>query len=147
MKEKFRIFQENQKATRGKTIKQKPYQRNKYLCCPPRKIFGTFVNWTREELKQMDQKTRKLMTMHKALHLRGDVGRLYISRKEEERGLTSIGDCVDVSIQWLEDYIQMQRRKLITATRNNTDNTRTNRTTIIRKKWEENNCMVVLSDK
>ena len=32
-----------------------------------------FVKWTREELKQMDQRTRKLMTMHKALHPRDDV--------------------------------------------------------------------------
>ena len=29
---------------------------------------GPFLKWTREELRQMDQKTRKLMTMHKALH-------------------------------------------------------------------------------
>ena len=29
-----------------------------------------FLKWTREELKQMDQRTRKLMTMHKALHPR-----------------------------------------------------------------------------
>ena len=28
---------------------------------------GPFLKWTREELKQMDQRTRKLMTMHKAL--------------------------------------------------------------------------------
>ena len=27
---------------------------------------GPFLKWTREELKQMDQRTRKLMTMHKA---------------------------------------------------------------------------------
>ena len=28
---------------------------------------GPFLKWTRDELKQMDQRTRKLMTMHKAL--------------------------------------------------------------------------------
>ena len=28
------------------------------------------LKWTRDELKQMDQRTRKLMTMHKALHPR-----------------------------------------------------------------------------
>ena len=50
---------------------------------------GPFLKWTREELKQMDQRMRKLMTMHKALHPR-DVDRLYISRKEGGRGLTSI---------------------------------------------------------
>ena len=43
-----------------------------------------FLKWTREELKQMDQRARKLMTMHKALHPRDDVDRLYISRKERK---------------------------------------------------------------
>ena len=40
-------------------------------------------------------------------------------------------------MQQLEDYIQKHRERLITAARNNTDNTRTNRMTITRKKWEE----------
>ena len=43
---------------------------------------GHLLKWTRDELKQMDQGTRKLMTMHKALHPRDDVGRLYVSRKK-----------------------------------------------------------------
>ena len=34
---------------------------------------GPFVKWTREELEQMDQRTRKLMTMHRILHPRDDV--------------------------------------------------------------------------
>ena len=42
---------------------------------------GPFLKWTRDELKQMDQRTRKLMTMHKALHPRNNVDRLYVSRK------------------------------------------------------------------
>ncbi len=46
--------------------------------------------WIRDELKQMDQRTRKLMTMHKALHPRDDVDRLIVSRKERGRGLASI---------------------------------------------------------
>ena len=37
---------------------------------------GPFLKWTRDELKQMDQRTRKLITMHKALHPRDDVDRL-----------------------------------------------------------------------
>ena len=45
------------------------------------------------------------MTMHKALNPRSDVDRLYISRKERGRGLVSIKDSVDASIQRLEDYI------------------------------------------
>ena len=46
---------------------------------------GPSFNWTREKLKQMDQRTRKLMAMHKALHIRDDVDRLYVSRKEWRR--------------------------------------------------------------
>ena len=38
-----------------------------------------FLKWTREELKKMDQRTRKLMIMHKVLHPRDDV--VYVSRK------------------------------------------------------------------
>ena len=66
----------------------------------------------------MDQRTRKLMTIHKALHLRDDVDRLYVSRKEWGRGLTSTEDSTDTLIQRLEDYIQKRWERLITATRN-----------------------------
>ena len=94
---------------------------------------GPFLKWTRDELKHMDQKTRKLMTMHKALHPRDDVDRLYASRKEGGRGLASIEDSVDASIQRLEDYIQKHEEGLIIATRNDTDNTMDNRMTITKK--------------
>ena len=77
----------------------------------------TFLKWTREELKQMDQRTRKIMTMHKPLHPRDEVGRLYVSRKEGRRGLTSVKDSVDALIQRLEDYIEKCGGILITATR------------------------------
>ena len=85
----------------------------------------------------MDQRTRKLMTMHKALHPRDNVDRLYVSRKEEGRGLASIEGSVDASIQRLKDYIQKHDGGLITAIRKDTDNTMDNRMTITKKqKWE-----------
>ena len=73
------------------------------------------------------------MTMHKALHPRDDVDRLYVSRKEGGRGLSSIEDTDDASIQWLEDYIEKHERGLITAIRNDTDNTIDERMTTTRK--------------
>ena len=86
----------------------------------------------------MDETTRKLMVMHKALHPRDDVDRLYVSRKEGGRGLASIEDSEDTSIQRLKDYIEKREGKLITTIRNNTNDTRTSGTTITRKqKWEE----------
>ena len=54
----------------------------------------------------MDQITKKLMTMHKALHPRPDVDRLYVSRKKGGRGLAGIDDSVDASVQRLEDNIE-----------------------------------------
>ena len=76
--------------------------------------------------------------MHKALHPRDGVDRLYVSRKEGERGLASIEESVNASIQRLEDYIQKHDVGLITAIRNDTDNTMDNRMTITKKqKWEE----------
>ena len=38
------------------------------------------------------------MMTHKALHLKDDIDRIYVSRKEGERGLASIEDSVDASI-------------------------------------------------
>ena len=75
--------------------------------------------------------------MYKALDPSDDVDRLYVSRKEGGRGLASIEDSVDTSIQRLEDYIQKHEGGLITATRNDTENTMNNRMTITRiQKWE-----------
>ena len=79
------------------------------------------------------------MTMHKALHPRDDVDRLYVSRKEGGSGLASIEDAVDASIQRLE-------RGLITAIRNDTDNTVDERMTTARKqKWEGKKSMAALN--
>ena len=77
------------------------------------------------------------MTMHKALRPRDDVDKLYVSRKEGGRGLTSIEDSVVASIQRLEDYIEKHEGGLITAIRNNTENMIDNRMTKTKKqKWE-----------
>ena len=76
--------------------------------------------------------------MHKALHPRDDIDRLYVPRKEGGRRLASIEDSVDTSIQRFEAYIEKHERVLITAIRNDTDNTIDDRTTTTRKqKWEK----------
>ena len=78
------------------------------------------------------------MTMHKALHPRDDVDRLYVPRKEGGGGLASTEDSVDASIQRLEDYIEKHERGLITAIRNEMDHVIDDRMTTTRKqKWEE----------
>ena len=106
-----------------------------------------FIKWTTGELKQLDQRTIKIMTMHKALHPRDDVDRLYVSRKEEGRGIASIEDDVDASIRQLKDYIEKHEGGQITGIKNDTDNTMDNRMAITRKQnGKENNSMGVLND-
>ena len=108
---------------------------------------GPFLKWTRDELRQMDKRTRRLMTMHKALHPRDDVDRLYVPRKEAGMWLPSIEDSIDTSIQRLEDYIQKHERGLITAIRNNADNTIDKRMTKTRKQnGKKNKSMGVLNN-
>ena len=41
------------------------------------------TKWTKEELKQMDRKTRKLITIFGGLHPRSRVDRFYIPKRDE----------------------------------------------------------------
>ena len=50
---------------------------------------GHFLNWIREELKQMDQRTKKLMIMHKTLQQRDNINKFY--EKKEEGGSPALG--------------------------------------------------------
>ena len=47
------------------------------------------IKWKKEELQEIDRKSRKIMTMNKELHPRGDVARIYVPRKKGGRGLIS----------------------------------------------------------
>ena len=72
--------------------------------------------------------------MDKALHPGIDVEKRYVSRKEKGgRGLASIEDRFDVLKQRREDYREKPVEGQITATRKDTDNTKTNRMIITRK--------------
>ena len=63
------------------------------------------VNWRREDLKETDIGTRKLMIMHGVLHPKSSTASLYTSRKEGGRGLHSIGDVVNQEEQSLKSYV------------------------------------------
>ena len=58
--------------------------------------------------------------MHKALHTRDDVERLYVSRKGEGKGIAGIEDTTTRRLH------KSRRGKLITATRKNAENTSIN---------------------
>ena len=73
---------------------------------------------------------------NQALNPRDDIDRLYVSRKEGGRGLANIEDCVDASIQRLEDYIENHEVGLITAIKNDTDNMIDKTMITTKQKWE-----------
>ena len=139
---KNKVRKEYLRRTR-KLLETKLYSRNHIKgintwAVPLIRYSEPFLKWTRDELEQMDQRTRQLMTMHKDLHPRHVVDRLYVSRKEGGRGLASIEDSIDASIQRLEDYKEKHERGLMTAIRNFTDNTIEGRMTTTRKqKWDK----------
>ena len=51
---------------------------------------GPFLKWTKKELQQIDQRRRKLKIMHKVLHPRDDVDKLYVLRKKAEKDETAL---------------------------------------------------------
>ena len=71
------------------------------------------LDWTKEELKSIDIKTRKLMTMNGSLHPRGNVGRLYLARKEGGRGLISCEEYVNVEVQNLDKYLSQSEEWML----------------------------------
>ena len=76
-----------------------------------------FLDWLRDEMKQVDRTTRKLMNIYKALYPRDSVVRLYLPRKEGGRGQIYVEDCIDLAIMSLENYIQKSNKRLIKSAR------------------------------
>ena len=91
----------------------------------------------------IDLKTRKLITVHKALHHENDINRLYVSRKGG-RGLVSVEDSVNNSIRCLEYYIKKNKDIfMITAAKHKQRNVQQNNN----KKHGKNSCRDISSDK
>ena len=51
--------------------------------------------------------------MRKALHLKDDIDRVYVS-KEGGRALVNFQDCLDASGQKLEDYVKKYKERIMT---------------------------------
>jgi uncharacterized membrane protein YgaE (UPF0421/DUF939 family) len=66
--------------------------------------FG-IINWRLEEIKQTDNKTRKMLTMYKTHHPKADKDRLYVKRKEGGRGLVQIESAYKTKIINIAEYL------------------------------------------
>ena len=63
------------------------------------------VDWTLEELQQLDRGTRKLLSLHETFYCTSEVDRLYVSRQLGGRGLISVLQRVKAEENSLGNYI------------------------------------------
>ena len=116
------------KCTAGYKLSRSQEQINRLMYTDDIKLFAKYE-------KELDT------LIHTVRIYSQDIGMEFDTEKctmQVRRGLASIEDSVDASIQRLEDYIEKHEGGLITAIRNNTVDTMDNRMTITRKqKCEE----------
>ena len=71
------------------------------------------ISWTKIELEELDRRTRKLIAMYVAHHLKADVDKLYLQRFEGGRGLLGLEDCVQVEVHSLEKHLSTSKEKIL----------------------------------
>ena len=76
------------------------------------------IYWSKEELRNLDSKTRKLLSVYRSFHPQADVDRLYVKRSQGGRGLISVDDCVSVEVGSLHRYAKDSKEKLLVAVQN-----------------------------
>ena len=112
------------------------------------------IRWTKEELKILDRKTRKVLTMNGAFHPKSDVDRLYVSRVNGGRGPISCEGCVrseENSLGWyvknsLEVLLQGLRATCVIRSEQTVskDKFKTSWNNEKLNSWKEKGCMVNL---
>ena len=73
------------------------------------------VGWTIEEMASMDRRTRKILATNGCLHTRSNVPRLYLRRKEGERGLIGNKECVRKERKSMYDYLRKKTEWMLQA--------------------------------
>jgi len=86
--------------------------------------FG-IINCYKEELQNLDRKTRKLLTIHGQHHPKAEVHHLYVPRKQEGRGLKQLQEAWVVEISKLMECVDSKKNPLIQIVRTHQHNTDT----------------------
>ena len=71
------------------------------------------IQWKASELKDLDRKSRKTMTVYGGLHPKSNVDGLYVKRKEGCRGLISVERCIREKENSLGFYVANLEENLI----------------------------------
>ena len=64
------------------------------------------LNWTKQEIKNLDIATRKLLTMNGSFHQSSDTNRLYAKRKDGGRGIKNIEDLYECRTIALMEHLE-----------------------------------------
>ena len=75
------------------------------------------LDWRVQELKDLDVKTRKILTMNGIFHKKSNVDRLYMKRCDGGRGLISVEDCVRMEEANLRNYMRSAAETPMVAAR------------------------------
>ena len=81
------------------------------LAVPVLQYGFAILDWKMKEIKALDIKTRKYLTMHKMHHPSADVDRLYVSRKLGGRGLRQIESTYKSTIINTKYYLQEKKNE------------------------------------
>ena len=93
------------------------------------------TQWKANELKDLDRKSRKTITLYGGLHPKSDVDRWYAKRKEGGRGLISVERCVREEENSLGFYVaNLEENPIRGVLAAETNNTRETITTVEFKK-------------
>ena len=65
----------------------------------------TIINWSLTEIKKIDTKIRKLLTMHRMHYPKSDINRLHLPRKEGGKGLVQLELSLKTSIIGMDTYL------------------------------------------
>ena len=80
--------------------------------------YGTgILTWNKNELQEMDRKTKKFMKMNKELHPRSGATRLHVSRKNGRKGLIGCENNVKSEDNGLDWYVKNNVEPLLVAVR------------------------------
>ena len=64
------------------------------------------VHWRKDELQEIDRKTKKLLTIYRTYHPQSDKDRLYVKRKTGGRGLISKEHAINIEINSSRTYVE-----------------------------------------
>ena len=76
------------------------------------------LDWKLEEIRKIDRKTRKLLTLERMHHPKSDVGRLCLPRNESGRGLIQLETAYKTTAIGTDTYLKTKNDSLLRIVRN-----------------------------